>query len=223
MQKIALVTGTNRGLGLAFCQQLRDMNYRVIAICRKASTELLALDIEVIEHVDFLKPFQLSLFDNLKLEHIDLLINNAAIGLEDSFDHFDYDMIKDYFLVNTLGPMSFTHALMPYLKAQSKIIFISSRMGSITQNQDGGSYSYRLSKAALNMLGKNLALDFKEREIIIGILSPGQVDTDMLRNVGNLGGREVNEAASMLLAIIDNLSLEESGSYIHITGERLPW
>ncbi len=223
MRRTALVTGANRGLGLALSKKLIARAYRVIALCRKTSLELSSLDLEIVEGIDFSYPFHVSMLNGLSIEHIDLLIHNAAVGLEDNWEDVDYEMVKKHFVINTLGPLNVSKALMPYLKRQSKVILISSRMGSITKNQEGGSYSYRLSKAALNMFGKNLALDLRPKGIIVGVISPGQMDTDMLRNVGNHGGRDVSEAASIVLDTIEHLTLEESGSYIHINNEPLPW
>ena len=94
-------------------------------------------------------------------------------------------------------------------------------MGSIDDNSSGGAYGYRMSKAALNMAGKSLAVDLRSRGLAVAILHPGMVSTDM---VGGHGGQvEPVDAARGLLARVDELTLETSGGFWHANGQRLPW
>ena len=102
----------------------------------------------------------------------------------------------------------------------AKVALITSRMGSIADNSSGGSYGYRMSKAALNAAGRSLAIDLAARGIAVGLLHPGYVRTDMTGGSGNV---EASEAAAMLVARIDELDAAKSGSFRHANGEELPW
>jgi len=106
------------------------------------------------------------------------------------------------------------------LKAGAKIALVTSRMGSIADNDSGGSYGYRMSKAALNAAGVSLARDLQARGIAVAILHPGYVRTDM---TGHSGLIDVDEAVNGLLERIDELNLDNSGSFWHRNGELLPW
>ena len=110
--------------------------------------------------------------------------------------------------------------LVPGLHQGAKIALMTSRMGSIGDNGSGGHYGYRMSKAALNAMGMSLARDLKSRGIAIAILHPGYVRTDMTDGAGNV---EPADAARMLIARIDGLGLENTGTFWHANGERLPW
>ena len=102
----------------------------------------------------------------------------------------------------------------------AKVALVTSRMGSIDDNSSGGAYGYRMSKAALNMAGKSLAVDLRARGVAVAILHPGMVKTDM---IGGNGQVEPADAAKGLLARIDDLTLATSGAFWHMNGERLPW
>jgi len=113
-----------------------------------------------------------------------------------------------------------THALLPHLKSGSKIANITSRMGSIEDNTSGAYYGYRASKAALNALGKSLAIDLKPKGIAVAQLHPGFVQTRM---VGFNGDISPEKAASGLCQRIEELNIENSGGFWHSNGESLPW
>ena len=97
---------------------------------------------------------------------------------------------------------------------------ITSRMGSLSDNTSGGSYGYRMSKAALNAASVSLAQDLAPKQIAVAILHPGWVRTEM---TGGNGLCEPSESARGLIARIDELTAETSGSFWHANGERLPW
>jgi NAD(P)-dependent dehydrogenase (short-subunit alcohol dehydrogenase family) len=121
--------------------------------------------------------------------------------------------------VNALAPLLLARALLPNLTAGSKLALITSRMGSIDDNGSGGYYGYRMSKVALNMAGRSLAVDLKPRGIAVAILHPGMVATRMV----GFSGIPPEQAALGLLERIDALTLERSGSFWHANGELLPW
>ncbi|HEX9619545.1 MAG TPA: SDR family oxidoreductase [Polyangiaceae bacterium] len=218
---VALVTGANRGIGLEFCRQLRARGDEVVAVCRKASPELRKLDVEVVEGVDITDASHVAaLASKLAGKKLDLLINNAGILDGDSLEALDFSALNRQMEVNAWGPLRVTHALLPNLTKGSKIALITSRMGSIGDNGSGGYYGYRMSKAALNMAGVSLARDLGPRGIAVGILHPGMVRTQMTSDHGTLTPAE---AVAGLLARIDELSLDTTGSFRHGNGEALPW
>ena len=221
MSKTILITGANRGIGLALTNVYLNRGDKVIAVCRQSSNELDATDAEVIQAVDVAQasgPLQLK--QQLGDRHVDVLINNAGILRSTSLNHLDYDAILKQFEVNAVGPLRVVDALKDNLKSGSKIALITSRMGSIDDNTSGGSYGYRMSKTALNAAGKSLSHDLKPRGIAVALLHPGYVQTEMV----NFGGEISPElSAGRLVVRIDGLNLDNTGSFWHANGELLPW
>lgn len=154
-----------------------------------------------------------------------MLINNAGIIQRVMLENLDFDSIREQFEINALGALRMTHALLPNLKSGSKIVLMTSRMGSIADNTSGSSYGYRMSKVALSMAlsmaGKSLAHDLKPRGIAVAILHPGLVQTCMTNFIAN--GITPEESVKGLLARIDQLTLENTGTFWHANGEVLPW
>ena len=216
----ALITGANRGIGLELSRQLTGRGDTVIALCRKPSPELTELGVRVFEGVDVTDRAGLeAVSKELGDTRIDLLINNAGIFENETFDDLDFDQIRKQFEVNALGALLVTSTLQSHLAEGSKIIILTSRMGSIDDNSSGSFYGYRMSKAALNMAGVNLAHDFRGKGIAVAILHPGFVATEMTgRN-----GIPASESAQGLIARMDELQLGDSGGFWHANGERLPW
>ena len=217
-----LVTGSNRGIGLEFCKQLKGKGINVIATCRKTSVELNKLGVNVIEGVDITSEKSI---ENLKKllygKNIDCLVNNAGIADYNSLNEFDLSSIKRQFEVNALSPLSFTRELLGFLNKGSRIAFITSRMGSIEDNTSGGSYGYRMSKVALSMAAKSLSIDLLKKEIYVAILHPGLVSTRMTGFTKN--GISTLESVSGLLEIINSLDKNNTGTFWHSNGQILPW
>jgi NAD(P)-dependent dehydrogenase (short-subunit alcohol dehydrogenase family) len=175
-----LITGANRGIGYEYCRQLKERGDTAIAVCRTAARELRDLGVQVEEGIDITSDASVaSLRDRLGDTAIDVLINNAGIVKRVTLEDLDFDSIREQFEVNAIGALRVTHALLPNLKAGSKIVLMTSRMGSIADNTSGSSYGYRMSKVALSMAGKSLAHDLKPRGIAVAILHPGLVQTRM--------------------------------------------
>ena len=217
----AVITGANRGIGLEFCRQLAQRGDEVIAVCRKASPELSQLGVTIIDAIDVAtEQGVLALQEKLKGQKIDLLINNAGILRSSTLDNLNIDAIREQFEVNALGPLRITAALVDNLPKGSKVGIVTSRMGSVDDNSSGGTYGYRMSKAAVNIAGKSLAIDLEPNGVSIALLHPGYVRTDM---TGNSGLIDADESARGLIAIMDNLGLETSGRFWHTNGEELPW
>jgi len=215
-----LVTGCNRGIGLEICRQLRRRGDDVIGVCRSTSEEVEELGIRLVDDVDVSQAADVErLKEILGDEALDVLINNAGILRRDSLDELDVDAIDEQFQVNTLGPLRVSRALLKNLHKGSKLAIITSRMGSIADNGSGGYYGYRISKAAVNMLGVTLARDLDQRGIAVALLHPGMVATEMTGGQGV----DVKDAARGLLSRIDELTLETSGGFWHAEGQELPW
>jgi NAD(P)-dependent dehydrogenase (short-subunit alcohol dehydrogenase family) len=219
---LALVTGANRGIGLALAQLLREREFQVLAACRKSSSELARLGVDVLEGVDVTDDRGLErLVDAVGRRELQLLVNNAGImHWPESLDQIDPAAIRAQFEINALAPLRITAALRGRLARGGKVGLITSRMGSIEDNGSGGAYGYRMSKAALNMAGKSLAHDLRPAGVAVAILHPGMVRTEM---TGSHGQVEPLDAARGLLARLDELTLETSGGFWHANGQRLPW
>ncbi len=217
-----LITGANRGIGYEYCLQLKARGETVIAVCRSASEELKQLGVQVEQGIDITSDASVAdLRTRLEDTTIAVLINNAGIHKRLTLDNLDFDSIREQFEVNALGALRITHALLPNLKVGSKIVLMTSRMGSIDDNTSGGSYGYRMSKVALSMAGKSLAHDLKGRGIAVAILHPGLVQTRMTNF--SVGGITPATSVKGLLARIDELTLENTGTFWHANGEVLPW
>ncbi|NEQ33538.1 MAG: SDR family oxidoreductase [Leptolyngbya sp. SIO4C5] len=217
-----LVTGANRGIGYEYCRQLKERGDTVIAVCRSASDELQNLGVRVEAGIDITSEQAVAdLSQRLKGTEIDILINNAGILERVTLDDLDFESIRKQFEVNALGTLRLTQALLPHLHSGSKVIIMTSRMGSIEDNTSGGSYGYRMSKVAVSMAGKSLSHDLKPEGIAVGILHPGLVSTRMTGHTSS--GISPAESVQNLLQRIDELSLENTGTFWHAKGEVLPW
>lgn len=220
-QPNVVITGANRGIGLQLAKQYAEQGANVYAACRKASSELAALPVTVLENIDVTdSAATASLQQALGTTKIDILINNAGILTRENLEHAPIADIQRQFMVNAAAPLLLTLALRPNLNKPSKVIMITSRMGSMSDNGSGGYYGYRMSKAALNAAGVSLARDLQSAGIAVGLLHPGYVQTDMVNNTGDISAAE---AATRLRQRIAELTLENSGSFWHSNGESLPW
>lgn len=217
----AIVTGANRGIGLQLCQALKDRGYTVTALCRQPSDALVGLGINIHENYDVTDGAAIDAFARtVEPGTVDLLINNAGILQSTTLDDLDLESVRRQFEVNALGPLCVTRSLLHALKDGAKIALVTSRMGSIADNDSGGSYGYRMSKAALNAAGMSLARDLRARGIAVAILHPGYVRTDM---TGQSGLIDADESVAGLLQRIDELNLNNTGTFWHTNGEILPW
>ena len=215
-----LITGVNRGIGQELCKQVHGKGNTVIAVCRQSNQELEKLGVRVETGVDITSEKDVaSLVNRLQGVKLDVLINNAGIVERNSLNNLDFDSIRKQFEVNSIGTLRLTHALLPLIESGGKIAIITSRMGSIDDNTSGGSYGYRMSKVAVSIAGKSLSVDLKPQGITVAILHPGLVSTRMT----NFSGISPAEAAENLLSRIDELNLENTGTFWHAKGEVLPW
>ena len=219
---VYLIIGANRGIGLELVRQLKERGEDVIATCRSSSPELDALSVRVESNIDITSGDSvIKLRENLKDTKVDVLIHNAGIAEFNSLSNLDPQSILHQFEVNALSPLCCVQTMLSHLSKYAKIALISSRMGSIEDNTSGGSYGYRMSKVALCMAGKSLAVDLKPNGISVGILHPGLVSTRMTGFTSN--GIQPKESVKGLIQRIDELTLENTGTFWHTNGEILPW
>jgi NAD(P)-dependent dehydrogenase (short-subunit alcohol dehydrogenase family) len=225
MSHTCLVTGANRGIGLEFARQLQARGERVIATARhpEAATDLATLGVRV-EPLDVADGGSVrALAERLQGAPIDVLVNNAGTGGDSSpLADLDFERMARFFSVNSIGPLRLAQALMPNLRAGSRrlIVSLTSQMGSIASNDQGGYYGYRASKAALNMLNRTLALELAGKGYTCVVLNPGWVRTDM----GGAGAPLTPEASVRgLLRLIDRLTPKDTGSFFSWNGERVAW
>ncbi len=231
--RYVLVTGSNRGIGLGLVREFLVQGDRVFATCRspEMASELNQLQQK---HAELLTVMPLEVTNKAAIESVinvvkgfsnrlDILVNNAGVGGgENPLGELSEDNLVQTFRVNAVAPLMLVQALLPLLKRGDRPIIanVTSRMGSIADNKSSGSYAYRASKAALNMINKNLAIDVADKGIISVVIHPGWVQTDM-------GGRSahitVEESARGIIEVIDGLTLKDSGRFLVWDGSELPW
>jgi NAD(P)-dependent dehydrogenase (short-subunit alcohol dehydrogenase family) len=215
-----LLTGANRGIGLALARALVARGDTVIAVCRRSSPELDGLGVRVLDGVDVTDAGSLaSLPARLAGQRIDVLVNNAGILEREALDRLDPAGWRRQMEVNAFGPLALTAALLPLLAPAAKVVVVTSRMGSIGDNGSGGYYGYRMSKAAVNAAFVSLARDLAPRGIAVGVYHPGMVATEMTGR----HGIPPEQSAAGLLARIDALDGTTSGRFFHQDGTELPW
>ncbi|KAA9132700.1 SDR family oxidoreductase [Marinihelvus fidelis] len=216
-----LISGANRGIGLALARLYHDRGDRVVALCRSNPGGLDGLGVEVHENCDVTDQAALDrLAKSLQGQTIDVLVANAGIMIYEGLDELDREHCLRQYEVNALGPVWLTRALLPNLVAGSKVGIVSSRVGSLADNQSGGNYGYRMSKAAVNMAGVNLAHDLAPRGVAVALLHPGYVKTDMVSMGGDV---EPDVAAAGLVERLDELDNDSTGTFWHAQGQALPW
>ncbi len=222
-----MITGANRGIGLEFARQYAAEGWRVLAACRspRGAKELAALAGDVRVHaLDVIDEYQLAaLARSLSDEAIDVLINNAGVGgFDDSFGNTPTNDWLETLRINAIAPLHVAEQFIPHLERGQRrlIVNITSKMGSITDNSSGGSYAYRTSKAALNMVAKSMAQDLATKRIIVVLFHPGWVRTDM-------GGPQAllppKASVSGMRAKIATLTAADSGKFFNYDGKPLPW
>ena len=218
--KTIVITGANRGIGLELAKAYHQRGDEVVALCRQSSPELAAIGCRVETGIDVADPDLTELSKRLSGLAIDVLINNAGIMRRNSVDDLDPMTMREQYEVNSLAPLRVTASLLDRLSEGSKVAMVTSRMGSIADNDSGSHYGYRMSKAALNMGAKSLSLDLSPQGIAVCVLHPGWVRTDMTRGNGLI---DADESAAGLVARIDGLTMANTGSFWHSNGDPLPW
>ncbi len=220
-----LVTGANRGIGLALTRSLCRRGDRVIAACREPgkARDLAKLPARL-ERLDVADETSVAaLAARLEGEPLDVLINNAGIGeAGPSFGSVSMKHLEEAFRVNAAGPVAVMQALLPNLRAGQRrtVVNLSSDLGSISENDSGGWIAYRASKAALNQLTCCAAAELKGEGFICIVISPGWVRTDMGGSGGTLSP---GASAEAMLEIIDRLKPSDNGRFLDHRGKEVPW
>lgn len=221
MSRTVVIIGANRGIGLELARTWKERGDEVVAVCRKASDDLKDLGVRVIEDIDVTNDKDIvRLNAELGDTRIDVLYHNAGIMRGETLDAMDFGQIREQLEVNSIGPLEVAVNLLDKMTRDGKIGLMTSRMGSIADNDSGGRYGYRMSKAALNAAGKSLAVDLKPRGVAVAIIHPGWVQTDMTGHTGHLTPAE---AAKNIVQRMDELNLENTGTFWHSDGTVLPW
>jgi NAD(P)-dependent dehydrogenase (short-subunit alcohol dehydrogenase family) len=231
-----LVTGANRGIGLEFAKQYAAKGYAVIATARKPAdamdlNALAAADKDVA--VEALDVMDLAAIDALAAKYkgqpIDILINNAGItGFPEKqrFGTIDYASFDAVMQTNVRGPLKMTEAFAEHVAAskQKKVMVVTSSEGSIAGVTSNRQPFYRASKAAVNMVFKNVAIPLKDRGISVALINPGPVDTDMMGAArGRMPLRSTELAVRELSAIMETLTVEKTATFFNFDGTPLPW
>ena len=218
-----LITGANRGLGLEFVRQYAAEGWRVLATVRDPLKGRPASDAGAEIYVcDVADPRQIArLGEALAPVGIDVALCNAGIyGERQEFGAVDADRFIETLRVNTLAPLKLAEAVVPRLVGRKLFAVVSSKMGSISETTEGGSYAYRASKAALNMVIKTLAIDLAAQGVTTVALSPGWVRTDMGGPTATL---DAPTSVAGMRRGLDGIGPGDSGAFLHWDGTRLGW
>ena len=226
-----LVTGANRGLGIEFVEQYLNEGNEVIATYRNENSSIDL--IEMGNERSNLKLLQLDVSSNKSLNSfaenlgnlpIDIFINNAGVygPRNSSFGNVDEENWIPAIKVNTIAPILMTQLIIKNIRsgADKKLIYITSKMGSIDDNKGGGAYVYRSSKTALNAVVKSLSVDLENEGIVVALIHPGWVKTDM-------GGPNalIDKDTSVrgMNEVISNLDISSTGNFYNYDGSIIPW
>lgn len=240
----ALIVGAGQGIGLAFVRQLLQLDCcdRLYATYRNSQSELLqitdsrlkCLPLDLTVEAQIAAAIQTIQTETQKLQ---LVINcvgilhEAGLQPEKSLRHIQAEQLIRYFQVNSIGAVLLAKQVQPLLKHRDRSIFatISAKVGSIGDNHLGGWYGYRASKAALNMLMRTTALEYKRTcpQTIVVTLHPGTTDTQLSRpfqrNVPPEKLFSVDRTVQQLLDVLSQLTEQDSGEFFSWDGSRLPW
>jgi NAD(P)-dependent dehydrogenase (short-subunit alcohol dehydrogenase family) len=226
------ITGANRGIGLELTRQYLKKQTRVIAACRAPERAQSLSDLKE-SYSDALQVHPLDVTDErsvqllvelLRGQSIDVLINNAGIngGERQDILNMDYPQWATTLAVNTIAPFRITVAFLDNLRQSRKprVITFSSQLGSMLRPTSTGYYAYRSSKAAVNKVMQGLAVDLRAENIIVCPVHPGWVQTDM---GGAKADLTVQQSASGLIQLIDQLEMQDSGHFMKWNGEEHLW
>ncbi len=226
-----MITGCSRGIGFALAEEFARSGYQVFAGARTPQrpelialagkwTNLTSLSLDVCDEATIAQSAQF-----LEGKSLDVLVNNAAIFPgegDEPFERVDPEWFNEAFDCNVTGVARVTRAFLPHLKnsANARVANISSGAGSISEKEDFAYYPYSVSKAALNMLTRALAAEFRTKGIVVAAISPGWVKTEM-------GGPNApltpQESARSLVQTITGLTMDQTGKFLSRNGEPYAW
>jgi NAD(P)-dependent dehydrogenase (short-subunit alcohol dehydrogenase family) len=230
LQYTVFITGANRGLGLEFVRQYASDNWRVLASCRSLvhAKELQHLA----QHFENVTLIQLDINNQIQLHqladkfsdvNIDLLINTAGIHPEDEdLGNISIDTMKQAFVTNAIAPLKLSETFLDNVSRShlKTIVSISNRKGSIADNNQGENYSFRVSKAALNMVMKNLAVDLKPKNIKVFSVHPGSLK---IESQGQNNILSPEQSVSNIRSLLHRLTERETGNFFDSQGAKVEW
>jgi len=223
---VYLITGCEKGIGRSLALQLHERGETVIATCMTDSEELRGLGLRVEPGIDVTDQAPIkALAARLKSDgiKIDVLISNAGVNYNKPLGEIDYDAMIHHFNVNALGPLRVTEALLDCFNEGGKVGVITSRIASLGENSSGGVYAYRVSKCAANMVAVNLNHDLRKRGVMVVIMHPGMVMTDMAEGFVSPVSITAEDAAAGLINLLDHATPGDLPEFRHINGDLLPW
>jgi NAD(P)-dependent dehydrogenase (short-subunit alcohol dehydrogenase family) len=220
-----MVVGADRGIGAALVDVYKERGDDAIAVCQGDGAAWADAGVRVIGHIDVTDSNAVEgLAGEVGSTPIDVLVHVAGVGAFDRFGQFDFDVMLRHYDLNALGPLRVVSALAGNLRNGSKVGIVTSRMGSIGDNGSGRMYSYRMSKAAANMLGVNLHHELSPEGVHVVLLHPGTVATQMTKGAKGWDTfTKPAEAATGLAARLDALSPDTPIEFRHADGTLLPW
>ena len=220
-----VIVGADRGIAAALVRGYRSRGDQVTAVCRDDGVVWQGEEIRIVPGIDVTSDAAIQKMANeLKDDTIDILVHVAGVGAFDRWGTVDFDAMLQHYNLNALGPLRVVHALSENFAAGSKIGIVTSRMGSIGDNQSGQLYSYRMSKAAANMLGVNLYHEFRPRQVQVMLLHPGTVATEMTKGAKNWDTfTKPDASAAGLMRQLDALGPDTPPEFRHQDGTLLPW
>ena len=228
----ALVTGAARGLGLGLCTVLKSRGYDVIAACRTATPDIVALGVRGVAGIDLSTQASIAaLRAGVGGEKLDLVVCNA--GLNASFaavklSEVDLDVMAYEYQVNALGSVRTAIALTPALNEGAKVIFITTGSGVTGKSPPSpGQWGYRMSKMALHTMAYQLSAELRPQGVAVRLVSPGAVNTDLMKRIFAAGRITTAPdtlpspvaAAERLYPRIAELTLETTGQWVNFSGE----
>lgn len=226
------ITGANRGIGLELTRLYLEKGWSVLATCRDpqsapeleslAQTHPKQLEVHALSVTDYGGVSRLA--ERLQGRSVDLLINNAGVRRMDGYHlgKVDPEAFRDSMEVNVLGALKVSEAFLPHLGGGEEplLVMVSSSLGSIEKNLQGGDYAYRASKAALNAVMRSMAADLREKGVRVISLHPGWVRTGM---GGGKAPLSPQESARAMAQVLEALGPEDTGRFLRFDGQEELW
>ena len=220
-----VVVGADRGIAAALVREYLSRGQAVTAVCFGDGADWVEEDVRVVADIDVTDDAAVArLADQLAGQPIDVLLHVAGVGATERWRDFNFATMLAHYDLNALGPLRVVSALADNLTEGSKVGIVTSRMGSIGDNGSGRMYSYRMSKAAANMLGVNLYHQLRPLGVQVMLLHPGTVATEMTRGARGWDSyTQPAEAAAGLARQMDGLGPDTPPEFRHQDGTLLPW